>query len=177
MEKKINIEKTIKAILEQEGQQEGINKIRNILNSISKNNRKKTIRVNTFDFIAYEVYDLMFNNSYSRTRAIDKIADDKNLSSSTVNNHLNKFSKQASEDDYMNFGANVDTRSKFSDIYSNDIIRLLWEATSFGEIFYISEEASKAYYLKYRLDKKKKENRNFIKDKDSKYYYEDDIPF
>lgn len=186
MDKKIDVEQTIKAIIEQEGKEKGISLIRNIVNSIAKGQRKKKKRVNSYDSIAFEVYNLMFNDGYSRTRAIDKISLDKDLALSTVNNHLNNFSKQAKQDDYLNFGKAIDeiiranenqNSNYYNYYYSTGELPGLYESIIYGKEFNFIDIYSQALYLKYSLDIKKKENHNFKRDYSKYDPLKNAIPF
>jgi len=187
MDKKINVEETIKAIIEQEGD-DGIQLIRDIVNSITKGKRRKKIRVNTFDSISNEVYSLMFFQNYNRSRAIYKISLAKDIAESTINNHLRSFNKEAKEVDYLNFGSAINDIIKdntrissnyYMHYYANEESPELYEAVEYGKKFNFSDTYSEALCLKYLIDIKKKENRNFKRDY-SKYdplYVNSDVPF
>jgi hypothetical protein len=173
-ENKINIENTIKEVLEQEGQEKGIQIIRDIVNSIAKNKRKTKIRVNTFDSIAMEVYSLMYEEKYSRSRAIDKVSFDKDLAVSSINNHLTKFNNIAKEDDYMNFGyfLNIEIdKMRYYEFPDPDEIEYdkLQCLVKFSNKYNVDIESAKVYNVKYKLDIRKKENKNFLHDYESKY--------
>ena len=143
---KINVEQTIKAIIEQEGKENGIQLIRKIVNSIAKNKRKQNIRVNTYDSIAYKVYELMYDSNYSRIRAMEKIETEKGISLSTINNHLRTFNKLAKEDNYLDFGKAVDEIA--SQFIRSDTEFKISKAIEYGEDINFTEYTSVAFYYK-----------------------------
>lgn len=161
MNKNINVENTINAILQQEGQESGIKLIRDILNNIAKGMRRKKIRVNTFDSIASGIYFLMAKEGYSRARAIDRIEEERSITSSTINNHLRTFNKKAKEIDYMNFGycAEGYAYKNYSGFGEFDDYIIM-----FGDKFNFSQKESLAYFFKFKIDEKK-----YIPDFDTKY--------
>jgi len=72
----------------------GIEIIRGYIKAYNRKGRKKSIRVNTYIDIACKVYKLMSTEQYSKTRAIDKVSEDNNISANTVRNHCSKFDKK-----------------------------------------------------------------------------------
>ena len=176
MKTKINIEETIKLILEQEGTDNGIQLIRDIINSIAKKKRRTKRRTNTFDSIAREIYHHMCCDNYSRVNAIYKVSIDMDISESTINNHLTKFDKLAKENDYMNFGyfsyckilLEMANGSVVPDtnICNEEKINIIKEL---GYKFDITDDNAVAYYLKYNIDVKKIKNKNWINSKESRY--------
>ena len=176
MNKKIDVEKTINLILEQEGTEKGIQLIRDIINSIAKKKRRTKKRTNTYDSIAREIYQFMACEKYSRANAIYKLSVDKDISESTVNNHLTKFDKLAKENDYMNFGYFVTLQIISENCKSSNTCdgNLCNEQNfniveEFGYKFDISDDNAIAYYLKYNLDKNKLSNKKWSNSKESKY--------
>lgn len=164
MNTKINVEQTIKDILEQEGQEEGIQLIRDIVNNISKNKRRTKPRVNTFDSVAKKVYELMYKDEYSRTRAITKISKEENLAESTINNHLRKFNQRARDDDYINFGYVLDFfvgLLPFQNVEPEIVKR--------GSDYGLPKEFSLGYYYKFQIDSRKK-GCEFKENTKSKYH-------
>jgi phosphoenolpyruvate carboxylase len=149
----INVKETINKILEQEGKQKGIQLIRTILKNINKKERSKQIRVNNYEEISKLVYELIFDRGYSRSRAIEQVANIQRISESTVNNHLTKFNREAREKDYMSIGAWVNEclKEEHFNHYIEDKISE-WN---------VDKEIAMIYHKKFLKDIKKKENKNF----------------
>ena len=170
MNDKINVEKTIRAILEQEGQEKGINLIREIVNNIAKNRRRKKTRGNTYDSIALEVYSLIYNKEFMRERAIEKVSEDKSIALSTVKNHLSTFDNKAKKDNYMNFGYwteynfNNTDYGKFREIDDESIIKEAIKKEFTGR-------EGLSYYLKYKIEIRK--GKKFTPD----ISYNNNLPF
>lgn len=197
MNKKINIEETIKAILDQEGKQEGTKLIRDILNKIAKSSRVPISKKNhTFVKVAKRVYELMFTNKIIRARAIEIVENEFNISLNTIKNHLTTFDKLAKESNYISiikhaheiFSIELKNSTKnkpnINDlnyiggngyIYSKNIIHYL---PTYAERIERDEDLIIAYYYKYKLDIVKPENRTEIEVVLNNIpYLESEIPF
>ena len=171
-----NPERILNLIVEQHG----IEAIRNFIIEYNKGQRKKQIRVNTYDDIAFKVYSLMFKDGYSKTRAINKISNH-NLVDFTIRNHCAKFDKEAKEANYYSFGVAVDEKYKDD---TNNLPRYNTEYMLYETINELADENNiprknaKAYYYKYKTCRK----RDIPKDINSKLFYggfidESSIPF
>ena len=170
--KKINVEESLRLILEQEGEEKGIQLVRDIINNIAKKKRRTKKRTNTYDSIAREIYNLMACEEYSRTNAIYKLSTSNDISESTINNHLTKFDKLAKENDYMNFAYYVYFYI-LSEIAKNSILldenKRYDMIKEFGYKYDISDDNAIAYYLKYNLEKKKLSYKKWTNSEESKY--------
>jgi len=82
----------------------GIDVIKEYVKDYHRQERRKQKKHNTMEEVAYEVYKLMYEDGYSRTRAIEKVADDRHVSPHTIRNHLQRFDKQAKENNFYTFG-------------------------------------------------------------------------
>ncbi len=142
---KLSIENTPKEILKKLAETHGIDIIKDFIKEYNKQARKKSIHVNNYDKIACEVYSLVFNEKYSKTRAIDRIAEDNNLSSNTVRNHCAKFDKEANQFDYFSFGALIDEAwAFFPNFNENEIIRYIAQLNN------VKYEIASIYFGKYK---------------------------
>lgn len=101
----LTIKDNPKEILDNIVETHGIDFIREYIKAINKGNRKQSIRVNSFWDVYNEVKELMdsqydqFNDTwhggYSYTRAITKVAENRNISESAVKTHYTKGKKEA----------------------------------------------------------------------------------
>jgi len=144
------MEKNYNKILDEIVENKGIEFIKEYLNKYNKIQRRKQINTNKYDEVAKEVYNLMHNHGYSNTKAIEKIANIRDLSYNTVRNHYANFNKEAKEFDYYSFGSLVDTVC-FDSLYGNyqNDISQLAEANN------ITYEVADTYYTMYKNFKKK----------------------
>ena len=86
----------------------GIEVIEDYIKIYKKQQRKRMRRHNTKEEVAYDVYDLMFNKEYDKTRAKEIIALRRHLSENTINNHLYNFDKEAKKNNFYTLGWIVD---------------------------------------------------------------------
>lgn len=86
----------------------GIEVIKDYVKLYDKQQRRRTKKHNTKEEVAYDVYDLMFNKEYDKTRAKEAIALKRHLSKNTINNHLYNFDKEAKKNNFYTFGWIVD---------------------------------------------------------------------
>jgi len=141
-------------ILEKILEHHGIGVIREFMNGYNKKARKKQTRVNKYEEIALNVYNLMYTeyfdedlgylDNYDKTRAIAKVADEKSLTYNTVRNHCAKFDKEAKEFDYYSFGSLIEEKG-------------LHYINIFAKENNISSEFANIYYKKYLNFNGKKE--------------------
>ena len=137
---KLDIQKNPNEILEAIVKYHGIDTIRSFIKKHNKKERKKQIRVNTYIDIAYKVYKLMSIEKYSKTKAIDKVSKDSNITVYTVRNHCTKFDKKLKNTfyksvreikafDYIAFGKQVNHDYAYNnnngDYSLDDIISVL----------------------------------------------------
>ncbi len=93
----MNIKNDYKSTLEAIEEEHGIEAIKKYVQSRIK---KKRGRGNKYDVIAQKVYAYMINEGYDRTRAIQQVEIDEQITASTINNHLQKFTKEAKAKNY-----------------------------------------------------------------------------
>ena len=181
MKEKMTITKNPKEILEKIVEIHGIDTIRDFMKRYNKKTRKNQPRTNDYDVIAYKVYNLMFEDDYSKTRAIDKIADNHSLKNNTVRNHCAKFDEEAKEENYYSFGVAVDKKYKddpYNSTRYNTEGMLHRVINNLADENNIPNRNAEAYYYKYKTCKK----RNIPKDINSALFYKgfidmSDIPF
>ena len=104
-DKKLTIRNTPKEILEAIEKEHGIQIIKDFIKTHNKKTRKQNTKVNNYKDVAIKVYNLVMYGEYSKTKAIEKIADDNSSSTNTVRNHCAKFDKEAKEFDFYSFCA------------------------------------------------------------------------
>jgi hypothetical protein len=155
--KKLTIRNTPSEILEAIEKEHGIQIIRDFVKKHNKKERNKSIRVNYYDEVSKDVYNLMMNYSYSKGNAIDAIAIERDRGSHTIKAHCSKFDKEAKEFDYYSFGVLVDELKE--DIYIGGYMKT---PESIGESNGIDAETARIYYYKYK-NSKKKQNVNIDK--------------
>jgi len=160
-------------VLEKIVKENGIEVIKDFVKSYNKELRKQSTRVNYYDEISKQVYDLVFESNYSKTRAIDKIALDNNINSHTVRNHCAKFDKEAKEFDYYSFGALIGEAHLFLDNYN-----ISQTISYISRLNNLDFEIANIYYEKYKASKKPQEIdiNKFIKPREM-LSYADGIPF
>ena len=145
MVSKLSIENTPNEVLKKLVEVHGIDIVKDFIKDHNKQSRKKSIHVNNYDKIACEVYSLVFNETYSKTRAMDKVAEDNDLSPHTVRNHCSKFDKEANQFDYFSFGALIDEAWAFLP-HHNDRETIGYIA----QLNNVKIEIAKIYYAKYK---------------------------
>jgi hypothetical protein len=98
----LTIKDNPKEILDNIVEAHGIDFIREYIKAINKGNRKQSIRVNSFWDVYNDVKEYMdgYSNGYdfekySYTRAITKVAENRNISESAVKTHYTKGKKEA----------------------------------------------------------------------------------
>lgn len=139
----------------------GIDVIKDYIKIYDKQQRRRTKKYNTKEEIAYEVYRLMYQEGYSRIRAIEKVAVEKNISENTINNHLNNFNKEAKKNNFYTFGWIVDKIYDYANMngqfycnswyYIDEAIDLLAKTND------LEKEVIETYYWKYKtLPKREK---------------------
>jgi len=131
----------------------GIDMINAFVKEHNKKQRKKQVRVNGYADIACNVYVLMRDHGYSKTRALDKIALDKNINFNTVRNHCAKFDKEAKEFDYYSFGALIEDTQRIASGNYSIYEHLVSDLASLNDI---ETKIALVYHFKYHEDKKKK---------------------
>ncbi len=109
----LTIQENPKEILDEIVNVHGIDFIREYIKAINKGNRKQSTRVNSFWDVYNDVKDYMrgFNDEYERysyTRAITKVAENRNITESAVKTHYTKGKKEAikreKEENYKRMG-------------------------------------------------------------------------
>ena len=184
-EKKLSIKNNSKEFLEAIVKEHGIDTIKDFVNSYNKKNRKKSIRVNNYKDIAIKVYNLIMYKNYSKTRAIDKIAEDNNSSSNTVRNHCAKFDKEAKEFDFYSFCAIAEKYNYSISYYNEEMLN-----SEYADINKVDVNVFEVYLYKYKKLTIKERKGIIIdydkfnilqKDKQQQPYYQSpdtkDIPF
>ena len=137
----------------------GIETIEDYIKIYKRQQRKRMKKHNTKEEVAYDVYDLMFNEGYSRTRAIERVAIERNLREPTINNHLNNFNQEAKKNNFYTLGWIVDN---IYDYYQNHNIYHYEEhqekdIDKFAKENNLEREILDAYYWRYKtLPKKEK---------------------
>jgi uncharacterized protein YbcC (UPF0753/DUF2309 family) len=145
-----NIPAKAKELLEVVTEEFGMEVIEKYIKLYKKRQRKTMKHHNTKEGVAYDVYKLMFEEKYDRTKAINEISIKRNITISTINNHLNSFNQEAKKKNFYTLGWIVD---KIYDTYNNnqyindnsdfDINLLATENNSEKEIL-------ETYYYKYK---------------------------
>lgn len=171
--KKITIDESTNEILELIAKTHGIEIINGFVKTYNKKLRKQQTRVNYYDEIAMSVYQLVHEDKYSKTRAIDKIAEDNNISDKTVRNHCAKFDKEAKKFDFYSFGYLVDEALQYA---AQPIYQVIEALSNLNEL---EIEIGEIYYFKYK--KLKGNKKDFIVDTDkfkkTYHFFNDDVPF
>ena len=141
-------------ILESVTNEFGIEVIEDYIKIYKKRQRKRMNKNNTKEKIAYEVYDLIYREGYSRVRAIEKIAMEKNISEHTVNNHLNNFNQEAKKNNFYTLSWIVD---KIYDSCNYNSICLENSINSLAKENNLERDILDTYYWRYKtLPKKEK---------------------
>jgi len=141
-------------ILESVTNEFGIEVIDDYIKIYKKRQRKRMNKNNTKEKIAYEVYDLIYREGYSRVRAIEKIAMEKNISEHTVNNHLNNFNQEAKKNNFYTLSWIVD---KIYDSCNYNSICLENSINSLAKENNLERDILDTYYWRYKtLPKKEK---------------------
>ena len=162
-----------KKVLEKITKEYGIEVIKDFVKNYDKTLRKQSTRINYYDEIAKQVYELVIGQHYSKTRAIDKIALENNINAHTVRNHCAKFDKEAKEFDFYSFGSLIDEAYNYVNGYS--ISQLLSYIAQLNNLDY---ETANIYYNKYKTTKKAQEvNINKFKKPHEMLYETTNIPF
>jgi len=162
----MNIKENPKEILNAIAKEHGIEYIKKFLNTYNKAQRKKQKKINSYDEIAKEVYNLVLNNDYSKTRAMDEIADRRNIKAYTVRNHCSKFDKEIREFDFYSFGVLVNEQRAFHGVSLKDLSR----------INNIDYDLAEIFYYKYKTAKKKPDDKEIDTSK-FRSYFDDNLPF
>jgi hypothetical protein len=162
----------------------GIEAIREYVKDYNKKSRKKQKKGNTYLEVAKDVYQLMMNQDYDKTRAIEQIAIIRNSSSNTVRNNCAKFDKIAKEYDYVSFStffhkilANNPYNQQFGhnpNYHDNIILQKV------AKLNKLDNEIAEIYIYKYsNLTYDKKEATNIYKFSTPPHLINanDDIPF
>ncbi len=134
----------------------GIETIEDYIKIYKRQQRKRMKRHNTKEEVAYDVYNLMFNEEYSRTRAIDEVVIKRNLRRPTINNHLNNFNQEAKKNNFYTFGWIV---NKIYDYYENsyNYQALEYDLNLLAKENDLEREILDAYYWRYKtLPKREK---------------------
>jgi ribosomal protein L22 len=144
----------------------GIEVIEDYIKLYKRRQRKRMKRHNTKEEVAYDVYKLMYEEGYSRSRAINKIEAERHISDKTINNHLNNFNQEAKKNNFYTFGYIIDrmyyNSNNFNQFYCmggyyyvNEAIELLAREND------LEKEVLETYYFRYKtLPKKEKAKYN-----------------
>ena len=138
----------------------GIEVIEDYIKLYKKRQRRRMKRHNTKEEVAYDVYKLMFDEGYDRTRAIEKVAIERHLKEPTINNHLNNFNQEAKKNNFYTLGWIVDKIYDYANIngqfscngyyyYTNEAIELLAKTNN------LEPEILETYYWRYKTLKKR----------------------
>ena len=153
------MEKNYSKILDEIVENKGIEFIKEYLGQYNKIQRRKQINVNKYDDVAKDVYDLMYNQNYSNKKAMDKVADDRNITFYAVRNHYNKLNRQARAFDFFSFGALIDELIPYygdGDYYNNNYEQAEYELNELAKENYITYQVAQVYYNKYKHSNLKK---------------------
>lgn len=159
--KKLTIKDNPKEILNLIVEEHGIGIIKEFLNEYNRRLRKRAPKGNSYIEIATEVYSLIEGGRYGIMKAIEKVADRRNLSINTVRNHKARFDKEAIKNNFYTYGEVINELEKkivnpydygTSDYFDSLIDEL-------AKINDLSRSVIDAYYTKYKLEKQKKDNK------------------
>lgn len=128
----------------------GIEVIEKYIKLYKKKQRNLMKHHNTKEDVAYDVYKLMFEEKYDRTKAINEISIKRNITISTINNHLNSFNQEAKKKNFYTLGWIVD---KIYDTYNNN--QYINDNSDFDINLLATEnnlekEILETYYYKYK---------------------------
>jgi len=178
----------------------GIEVIEEYIKSYKKRQRRRMRKNNTKEEVAYDVYKLIFKEKYNRTRAIEKIALERNIKENTINNHLNNFNKEAKENnfytigwiadkiydytyyDYTNLEKNLNLLVKANELEMNILDTYYWKYKTLPKKEKIKYKVSLSNVkipndLKYNILKEYFPEYNEINKKNNTQTNEDEIPF
>ena len=131
----------------------GIEVIKDYIKIYDKQQRRRRTKHNTKEEVAYDVYDLMFNKGYDKTRAKETIALKRHLSKNTINNHLYNFDKEAKKNNFYTLGWIVDRIYE----YHQGNFGLYEDIDTLSTINDLERDILFTYYWKYKtLPKREK---------------------
>ena len=131
----------------------GVEVIEDYIKLYKRQQRKRMKKHNTKEEVAYDVYDLMFNKGYDKTRAKETIALKRHLSENTINNHLYNFDKEAKKNNFYTLGWIID---RIYEYYRGDF-SLYEDIDALSTINDLEKDILLTFYWKYKtLSKREK---------------------